>query len=158
EFTGHEYYVCVPLTQGRDLNVQDVYAVKKVFSKVSGGNHVIKIFICCGDNPGIDRNLFHSANAAYTAFLQDSQDFGFSVNVSEEFAFNKLFGQGSTVDGNEWAGSAAFKVNGPGEKFFTRTTFPGDGNDGVQLCNALGKGNQVFNGRAFSYEVVESEV
>ena len=68
-------HVFLAFAKRRDANVDDIQAIKKVFSESLFFNFFVEVFVSCSQNPhiGVDRTC--SAEALELAILQNSQQF-----------------------------------------------------------------------------------
>jgi hypothetical protein len=78
-----------------------------------------------------------------------------AVYIAEQLAFDKLLGQRRTVDGDERARPAAFKMQGPGKQLLAGAALTGNLYDCPGVGNLPGKGDDIVQRRALAEKIIE---
>ena len=97
EILGEELDVFFPAAQRRELQADDIEAVKQVFAECFGLDFRFEVFVCRGDDAHVGADDIVPAHAGEGAVLQDAQQFALHRHrhladlVEEERAAVRLF-------------------------------------------------------------------
>ena len=68
-----QWNVFTPFAKRRNLDWENIQAVKEVFAELIVANHALQIAVRCGDQPNVYTNRFRTSQAFKFAFLQSAQ-------------------------------------------------------------------------------------